>query len=156
MSQISKFFIRINPLVKFILNSPVHGLLSHSFMLVKFTGKKTGKEYITPMSHHVFGDTVIIVLAETKGRVWWLNYRETAPMSVCIRGQWEQGYASVVGPETPEYKKWFESVFAKAGFIPKIFGVEFDKNNGLTKEQISRLASRSGVVKFTKNRADHL
>lgn len=146
----------MNPVVKFILNSRFHGFLGHSFMLVKFTGKKTGREFVTPMSHHVFDETIIIMLAETKGRVWWLNYRETAPMMVCIQGEWLEGYASVLQSDHPEYKHWFESVFSRAAFIPKIFGVVFDKGNGLTDKQISDLSSKSGIVKFTQNRHDHL
>ncbi|NRB39355.1 MAG: nitroreductase family deazaflavin-dependent oxidoreductase [Pseudomonadales bacterium] len=156
MSKVSNFFIKMNPLVNMILKSPLHALLSHSFMLVRFTGKKSGKEFITPMAYHSFGHTMIIVLAETKGRVWWMNFRETAPMGLCIKGVWVEGYASVLRADNAEYKTWFESVFSRAAFIPKLFGIDFDRGQGLSAAQIETLASRSGIVKFTKNRADHL
>lgn len=148
-SKTSDFFTRFNPLMLRILPSPFHWLASSQIALVTFTGKKSGRVFTTPMAYHDFGDTIIIALAETKGRNWWRNYIETAPMDMLIKGKWRHGSASVLTPESLEYKKWFEAVLGRACFIPKIFLNDYDARKGLSSEQIDTLHARSGLVLFT-------
>ena len=42
----------INPVVKVILRSPLHGLMSRNTILLEFKGRKSGKIYSTPVSYH--------------------------------------------------------------------------------------------------------
>ena len=39
-----------DPFVKLILCSPLHGILSRNTMLFTFTGRRSGKEYTTPVN----------------------------------------------------------------------------------------------------------
>jgi len=105
MSRVSNIFTSLNPIIEPMLQSRLHCLVSSQLMLVKFTGRKTGKAYLTPMAYHDFGDIIIIALAETASRQWWRNYREVWPMEILIKGRWQRGYASVVKPNTAESKK---------------------------------------------------
>jgi hypothetical protein len=155
MSKVSGFFTSLNPLMMRVLPSPFHWLASTQIALVRFTGKKSGRVFTTPMAYHLFDDTLIIALAETKGRNWWRNYVEIAPMDILIKGKWQSGFASVLKAEDPEYKKWFEAVLNRAFFIPKIFWVDYNARDGLSASQIKALDARSGLVKFTRNREDH-
>lgn len=155
MNKTSRFFSSLTPLLMRVLPSPFHWLASTQLALVRFTGKKSGRVITTPMAYNLFDDTLIITIAETKGRNWWRNYVEVAPMDVLIKGKWRSGYASVLQAEDPEYKKWFEAVFDRAFFIPKIFGVDYDAQAGLSENQIAVLAAKSGLVKFTEHREDH-
>src|SRR5450755_2404646 len=43
--------VLINSLVTTILRSPWHGLRSHRLLLLTFTGRKSGKEFTTPMRY---------------------------------------------------------------------------------------------------------
>ncbi len=156
MSRVSQIFISLNPIVIPILQSRFHCLISTQLMLVKFTGRKSGREFTTPMAYHEFNGTIIIALAETKSRQWWRNYRDVWPMAVLIKGQWKSGYASVVKPTNGEFKKWFEAVFDRAGFIPKIFNIIYNKKQGLSNSQLEYLSSRSALVKFTQTAEEHL
>ena len=45
------FFALINPIVRFLLRSPIHGLWSGSLMLITFTGRKTRRFYTTPVRY---------------------------------------------------------------------------------------------------------
>ena len=149
MSVVSKVFISLNPVIKPLLQSKWHWLLSSQLMLVRFTGRKSGREFTTPMFYTTFNDTKIIVLAETQGRVWWKNYLDTAPMSILVRGKWQEGFAEMLKPEDPEYKKWFEAVFNLKPYITGIFHTQYNRKAGLSKPQIDYLAKRSGIVKFS-------
>lgn len=48
----------INPIVKGLLRSPLHGLMSKNTMLIEFKGRKSGRMFTTPVSYHIEGDRV--------------------------------------------------------------------------------------------------
>lgn len=155
MSVVTKLFGSLNPIIKSILESRLHGVISRQLMLVKFKGRKSGKEFVTPTAYNEFDGTIIITIVEMKNKKWWKNYTEVWPMDVLVRGRWEFGYASVVKSGTSEFKNWYELVFGRASYIPKRFGITYSKANGLSKEQIDLLSNTSGLVKFTRNEDDH-
>ena len=41
----------LNPVVKALLGSPLHGLLSHDLMVLSFSGRKSGKQYAIPVGY---------------------------------------------------------------------------------------------------------
>ena len=41
----------LNATMKFILKSPLHGMLSKTILVLTFTGQKSGKIYSTPVSY---------------------------------------------------------------------------------------------------------
>jgi hypothetical protein len=40
-----------NPIVSWLLRSPLQGLMSSSTMLITFAGRKSGKTYTTPVNY---------------------------------------------------------------------------------------------------------
>lgn len=56
----------VNPTLKFALRTPL-GRLIGDFMLVSFTGRKTGRRYATPVSaHHLDGALYVLLEAQWK------------------------------------------------------------------------------------------
>ena len=47
----------INPSVRFLLRSPLHGLMSGNTLLLEFTGRKSGRALSTPISYRLEGNT---------------------------------------------------------------------------------------------------
>jgi deazaflavin-dependent oxidoreductase (nitroreductase family) len=84
----------INPLVKALLRSPLHFLASDSLVLVTFTGRKSGREFTTPVGYEQRNGT-LYVTSQTD-RVWWRNLRGGAPVTVRLRGGRRRGHADVV------------------------------------------------------------
>lgn len=151
MNKVSDFFIKTNWLIKPLMDSPFHWLLSSRLVLLKFKGRKSGDEFTTPVGYSHFGDTIIITLTETHNRQWWRNYRECWPMSLKHKGKWCSGNAILIPAESDEYRQWFEKIFNRDRFMPKIFKIhDYDRSVGLTKAQRDvLLANHSGLVKFT-------
>jgi len=73
------------PIVKLILRSPFHGLLSKNTMLITFTGRKSGKVYTTPVGYVRNGDEVIFF--KQSHNIWWRNLRGGAPVTVRVKGK---------------------------------------------------------------------
>jgi hypothetical protein len=82
----------LNPLMKLILNSPLHGGLSKRVMVISFTGKKTGKHFSTPVAYARDGDRVIVVTYSA----WSKNFNEPTPVQMRIHGKSVSGTAAVV------------------------------------------------------------
>ncbi len=72
----------VNPALKFALKSPLGGPLS-DFMLVSFTGRKSGKRYATPVSAHQLDGSLYVVLEAQ----WKYNFTGGAPVQVSHRGK---------------------------------------------------------------------
>lgn len=74
-----------NPVISFLLRSPLHGLLSRNMLLITVTGRKSGKSYTTPVGYVRVGDEFVIV--SSPDRSWWKNLRGGAPVSVRVQGR---------------------------------------------------------------------
>ena len=88
--------VLINSLVTTILRSPLHGLRSHRLLLLTFTGRKSGKEFTTPMRYVQEGETILKVVIVYP---WWKNLREQATVHVLLRGNMHTGIAEVLPEE---------------------------------------------------------
>lgn len=80
-----------NRIIKAILRSPLHGLLSGQMMLVTFNGRKTGKQYTTPVTQIRDGDGYRFFTSYG----WWKNLRGGAPVTLLVRRQPLDGTATV-------------------------------------------------------------
>lgn len=148
-SKISNIFIKLNPVIKPLLDSRFHRLLSRRLMLIRFTGRKSGKQFITPVAYKQFGDTVLIGLAETHNRVWWRNYRDVWPMEVKLRGQWQSGFAKYLNETDKDYVEQWQTLLESESWMPKIFHTDYEAKTGITAEQKAFLLQYCGLVKFS-------
>jgi deazaflavin-dependent oxidoreductase (nitroreductase family) len=83
-----------NETVKFLLRSPLHGLVSNRVMLITVSGRKTGRLYTTPVNYVRDGDRIAIV--SRSHRTWWRNLRGGTQVAVRVRGKDLKGVAEVV------------------------------------------------------------
>jgi deazaflavin-dependent oxidoreductase (nitroreductase family) len=83
------FTYLINPIMRIILRSPFHGLVSDHLLLITFRGRKSGKQYTTPVGYDREGDRLTIFSDSS----WWKNLRGGAPVTVRLKGQTRPGYA---------------------------------------------------------------
>ena len=75
-----------------ILESPVHWPLSRWFAVLAWTGRKTGRQYSTPVSYIREGSTAWV----TTGDRWWRNLIDGAPVRMRVAGRWVEAQGSVV------------------------------------------------------------
>ncbi|MBC8161159.1 MAG: nitroreductase family deazaflavin-dependent oxidoreductase [Roseiflexaceae bacterium] len=81
----------VNPFMVWLLRSPLHGVVSHLYLLITFTGRKSGRVYTTPVQYAQQGELLSIITSE--GYPWWQNLRGGAAVQVHLRGKTSQGYA---------------------------------------------------------------
>lgn len=92
-----------DPVVSRILRSPLHGLMSSSTDLVRYTGRRSGRTFTTPTQYAHDGDDVVILVGRPETKVWWRNFTGGGDLELLLAGTWVpmRGEA-VVGGERPD------------------------------------------------------
>jgi hypothetical protein len=67
----------VNPLVKWILRSPAHRLLSSHLLLISVTGRRSGRVYEIPVAYHQSGSSTTINVGAPERKQWWRNFRSS-------------------------------------------------------------------------------
>ena len=81
-----------NPVMKALLRSPLHGLVSKNIALLHFRGRKSGRDFVTPLSYVRQGHSVWLLSAHSTR--WWMNLREKGtPVSLEIARETLAGQA---------------------------------------------------------------
>lgn len=83
--------ILANALVTSILRSRWHRVRSDKLLLLTFTGRKSGKEFTTPVRYVQEGETLRIIVVYP----WWKNLVAEATVRVLLRGQMRTGTVEV-------------------------------------------------------------
>lgn len=73
----------VNPILKFMLRTPLAGPARKQLMVVNVKGRKSGKQYSIPVSAH-FVDKQLYVLS---GATWMKNFRNGAAAEVLYDGK---------------------------------------------------------------------
>ena len=87
-----RWFIKVqNPFMKWLLRSPLHGVVSRMYLLITFTGRKSGVVYTTPVQYAQDGNALYVITSE--GYTWWKNLRGGADIHIHLRGKTHPAHA---------------------------------------------------------------
>jgi deazaflavin-dependent oxidoreductase (nitroreductase family) len=79
--------------MKWLLRSPFHFVVSRVYLLITFTGRKSGVVYATPVQYSQQGEMLYIITSE--GYTWWKNLHGGAEVQVYMRGKSYPGHAEI-------------------------------------------------------------
>jgi deazaflavin-dependent oxidoreductase (nitroreductase family) len=88
-----------NPVVRAVLSSPLHPLLSRSLALITVTGRRSGRRYTVPIGYRQHRDRVLINVGWPEHKHSWRNLKDAAQVEMRIRGARRKGQASARGDE---------------------------------------------------------
>lgn len=84
-----------NRVVAALLRSPAHRVLSGSVVLVRYTGRRSGRLVTTPTQYApapgTDGDAtagLVVLVGRPDGKRWWRNFTGGWPLEVLVRGTW--------------------------------------------------------------------
>ena len=141
-----RLYRAINPVVKKILRSPLHGVLSQNTLLLEFTGRKSGRKLSTPVSYHLTDG--IAHCFTRKSFVWWKNLNSGEPVYVTIKGK-RHLVRPEVEAENSEIKGQALRHFLRA--VPRDAphsGVSLDTNGDPSVDDIQRVVSDMVYVRL--------
>ncbi len=73
----------VNPILGFLLRTPLAGPARKQLMVLSFTGRKTGRPFTLPVSAHVIDNDLYVLT----GAAWKQNFRGGAPVQVVYDGK---------------------------------------------------------------------
>ena len=139
----------VNPIVRLILQSPLHGIMSTSLLLITYQGRKSGKAYTLPVQYIQDDHLIYILPGAPEQKTWWRNLRGGAPVSLQLVGKTLSGKADVFEgiagiPQITQGLILFLQRFPAAA---KMHGVHVDKDGSFDKDEVSRVATSTVVVR---------
>lgn len=112
----SLLFKILNPIMKAILKSPFHSMISNRIMIITFQGRVSGRQFSTPVSYYQEDNTVVCFTHAN----WWRNIEADAKVRVRIRGQEFEGLGKAIPDDIPlmtsSLFKLLKAVPSDAGF----------------------------------------
>jgi deazaflavin-dependent oxidoreductase (nitroreductase family) len=144
MTFMNKF---VNPMVRLILRSPLHGLMSGSLLIISCCGRKTGREYSLPVQYAQAGNIIYIVPGMPGQKTWWRNLIEAAPVKLTLRGKRLEGNAVVLKPEAEadEIMAGFDLFLRRFPAMAKTIGIRRTADGSFSAEEL-RLAGMKAVI----------
>lgn len=133
----------VNPVLRFVLGTPLAGPLRKQMMVVSFKGRKTGREYSVPLSAHVI-DHQLYALTSAP---WKNNFRDGADAEVLhdgkrtpMRGELVTDAAAVA-----ELSHRCAEFYGVKG-AQRIMGLKFRDQRVPTVEEFTEAAQREKIV----------
>ena len=133
-----------NPIMSWMIRSPLHFMVSKSMMLMTYTGRKSGKSYTTPMNYLAINGS--FYTNSYRDRVWWRNLRGGAEVTLHLRGEEVPARAEVIEDQAAvaiALQKYLET----APQLAKYMDVKLDKAGNPDGEDIAHLAQKMVVVR---------
>jgi deazaflavin-dependent oxidoreductase (nitroreductase family) len=94
-----------NALVLAILRSPAHRVLSGRALELRYTGRRSGREYVLPVQYARADDQLVLWPQDAERKRWWRNFRTPQPVSVRLAGQVHRGTGLVVNRDDPSWEE---------------------------------------------------
>jgi deazaflavin-dependent oxidoreductase (nitroreductase family) len=139
----------INPVVRLLLRSPLHGLLSASLLLLTYQGRKSGQAYTLPVQYVQSGQTFYIVVGMAGQKRWWRNLIGGAPVRLQVRGKELPATAEAIsgdqgGEDVVDGLLAYVSKFPSAARSRK---VQRSPDGGFDREQVRAAAAEMVIVR---------
>src|SRR5688572_19468048 len=84
-----------------LLRSSARRVLGGMVLELRYTGRRTGREYTLPVEYARTADGVVICPQRPDRTAWWRNFHTPAPVTLRIAGRLQRGTARLVQPDDP-------------------------------------------------------
>lgn len=144
-----KLFVVINVIVRTILKSPAHGIMSDSFMLMSYTGRKSGKAFTTPVRYMRTDAGVRVYTAEHTQ--WWRNMLSGPVVTLLIAGESGEFQASVYDRDAAKNRELLIEFLTLYPQDAAYQDIRLNKDGSLNEDDLEAASQKSIVVEFTKS-----
>ena len=138
-------FKLVNPVMRWLLQTPAHKMVSARLMLLTVTGRMSGKKYTIPVGYDRVGD---ILYAGTNGR-WAKNLRGGAPVEVLFQGVRHRARADLItdvdGLERA-YREIHDAAPGYASALARSTGITFGPGGEVQRDAVVRAQAAGNVV----------
>jgi hypothetical protein len=144
--DLDRLFTGLNPAIAWVLRSPWRMVLDRYLLMLRVTGRRTGRQYWIPVGYQQDGGTITVLVSKAPRKQWWRNYREPGPAAVLLRGRTLHGRACVIPAGSAQFEEAIEGTLRRMPGLGRQFGIHYDRRVGLTPEQRRTVAANAAVV----------
>jgi hypothetical protein len=95
----------VNPVVRCLLRTPAHRVLSGSVLLLAYTGRRSGLRRELPAMFAVLDDRYVVVAGQPETKTWRRNFAgDVRPVTVTVAGRRRGCRARLLDPSTAEHQ----------------------------------------------------
>ncbi len=149
MSETASVPPMLNRVMKLILRSPLHGMVSKSVLLISFTGRKSGRRYTTPVSYSQEGNQVAIFTHAN----WWKNLRGDTPVTLRLRGREAQGLAELVAEDKEAIAAGLAAHLRKVRSDARYYQVTFDDQGDPRADEVEKAVQTVVMIRIRLGQA---
>jgi hypothetical protein len=81
-----KLFGLVNKVIVLLSETPLHRLFSHQVMVLRFSGRRSGRPYAIPVSYGLDGTTGTVTCMTDVSGVWWKNLLAVDSIEITLKG----------------------------------------------------------------------
>lgn len=139
-----------NNFVAFFLRTPLHVFLGNT-MLLTVTGSRTGRKYSTPVDFYREGNILWVI--SNRNRTWWRNVRNSATVSLLLKGKMVNAFAEAEMDEKAVEKRLLRYL-RHTPIAAKSLGIRME-NKIPNAADIARVAKDRLFIKIKPSVANH-
>lgn len=143
--EIAFYKYLVNPVIRTLLRSPLHHLVSGNITVLHFTGRKSGRALSTPLSYTRRGNT--LWLLSSQNTRWWVNFRGAdAPVEVELAGQRVAGTAHLLEGDSDALREGVDQFLTMLPRDAKVYGIKLDGDKRPVPESLAAAAGQLVLV----------
>jgi hypothetical protein len=109
----------VNPVVRCLLRSPAHRVLSRSVLLLAYTGRRSGVRRELPVMFALLDGRFVVVAGQPDSKTWWRNFVDGAqPVTVTVAGRRVSCRAQLTEPGTAGHQRALDAYRARFPRVP--------------------------------------
>ena len=141
----SLLYATLNPPMRALLRSPIHGVASKNLCILAYRGRRSGQPFATPLSFMREGNVVRLLSShETR---WWLNFKnEPADVEVEIARESFQGTATAILEDGKQLRDGVRTFLTAVPRDAVVYGIKLDENRKPREQDIERAAGHVVLV----------
>ena len=141
------FFPIVNRVMRLLLNSPLHGVMSGSVMVIYYTGRKTGRRRSTPVRYLREGESSVVCLTGRETG-WWPNFLEPRDVELQLAGHRVAARAHAQPDDTEHKASVLRETLRRFPADAPYHGIVVKRGQEITPAQFEAAVARDVVVTF--------
>ena len=141
---------KVDALMRMLLRSRLHRLLSGKLLVITVTGRKTGRVYENPVGYAESDGALLIGTAAS----WRRNLRPGEPVRITWRGRDRLADWEVISGER-EIAEPYRVILAQNPTHGRFAGIDLDADGSVNREQLRAARKRGTVVVRLRPRPVH-
>lgn len=140
-------FPLLNQVMKLLLHSPLHGLMSRTILVIHFTGRRSGERRSTPVRYLRQGVRRLSCLT-SRETGWWHNFREAASVQLRIEGRTVRAVAQALPNDDEAKEQALRRMLERFPSDAAYHGIVVRRGRAPSEEQIREAVGRDVLVVF--------